>query len=788
MSPIRVGSARLDGEDLNAFYNYTQMDGWTESGTQIRWYMNGALQTSFNDKYTVPAATTQIGQTWYYTVLPGAWDPVNLIVVTGDLQTSPTVTIRSNTAPVTGTPTLDSMNGGTDYADEDLVTTAAATTDANSDPTTNIFHWTKGGVSQTNLQMPFDTEVPTINNTNGATNDYSGYGNNGVVNGSTWVQHGIVGGALSFNGNDYVTVQEHSNSLGGDGSWSTISVEFWIQASGATSTQTVVFKPDSTYPTSGYGLGYRVQYRSYADGYRVYWIVGNSSAQISLNTRITEGAGQWHHVVCTYQSGIGLSIYTDGLLRATLAGTGNINATANGLLYIGGVNSNSGDFVGQMDEVRIYKNVLSPAQIFQRYIETKDGLTANDTIVPQEIAAGDTWVCQVTPNDVWQDGIAKNSNSLTVSAVVGNGLPRINWYSPANTTLTANASDTIVFSQVSSDYNSNPLTYQWQLDGNNQATTQNWTSPSLNGGTHTVRVTVSDGSLTDYQQWTINVNGATQNAYLVIRGASNQINYRLYDSSINSWGTWNTLPGATIDSPAAFAVDNQLHIVVRGANSNQIWYSSVNLADNTFSGWTLLDGATPSAPTLTGNSTHLCLVVRGSNNIIFYRFYELVSSTWGSWVAMPNGATIDTPAAVLAGSDLHVSVRGVNQNQIWHGSVDVNTNLFAGWELLDGATPSTPTLTANSTSLCLVVRGNNNNIYYSWYNLGSQTWTSWIGFPFGTTPDTPAATITGDNLQIVVRGSNYDQIWHGTLNLVSNEWSGWTLLDGATPSKPILTS
>ena len=92
--------------------------------------------------------------------------------------------------------------------------------------------------------MPFDTEVPTVPNTNGVAKDYSGYNNNGAVNGSSWVQDGVVGGALSFDGNDYVTVQENGNSLGGDGSWSTISVEFWAKASGATSTQTVVFKPD----------------------------------------------------------------------------------------------------------------------------------------------------------------------------------------------------------------------------------------------------------------------------------------------------------------------------------------------------------------------------------------------------------------------------------------------------------------------------------------------------------------------------------------------------------------
>ena len=130
-------------------------------------------------------------------------------------------------------------------------------------------------------------------------------------------------------------------------------------------------------------------------------------------------SGQWHHVVCTYQSGVGLQIYTDGLLRASLVATGNINATSNSPLYIGGLKSAAGgDFVGQMDEVRIYRNVLSAAQIFQRYVETKDGLTASNTIVPQETAVGDNWVCQVTPNDAWQDGTPQTSNTLQVNGVI----------------------------------------------------------------------------------------------------------------------------------------------------------------------------------------------------------------------------------------------------------------------------------------------------------------------------------------------------------------------------------
>ncbi|RPI31779.1 MAG: LamG domain-containing protein, partial [Actinomycetota bacterium] len=469
VSPIRASNVRLDTENLGAYYIYTQADGLAEAGSQIRWYMNGTLQAGLNDQLSVPAATTQMGQTWYFTVVPRF--VFNSVGILGDMQTSPTVTIRGNAAPVTGLPTLDSANGGTDYNDEDLTTTAAATTDADTDVTTNIFHWTKNGASQTNLQMPFDTEVPTIPNTNGATKDYSGYNNNGQVNGSTWIQDGVVGGALGFDGNDYLQVQEVGSTLGGDGGWSQISVEFWIKTS-STSTETVLLMHDAVFDADDdepLGVGYWVDYRGRNDGYQVYWYVANTSAVNAMNFRVYEGAGQWHHVVCTYQSGVGLKIYTDGILRTTLAATGNINATADDLLNIGGLGT-TGNFVGSMDEVRIYPNALSAAQIFQRYVETKDGLTANNTIVPQETTVADSWICQVIPNDSWQDGATQTSNALNV--VAGNGMPHIDWYSTANS---VSEGATLNLNQVSSDPNADVLSYSWTLDTVEQATTANWT-------------------------------------------------------------------------------------------------------------------------------------------------------------------------------------------------------------------------------------------------------------------------------------------------------------------------
>lgn len=362
---------------------------------------------------------------------------------------------------------------------------------------------------------------------------------------------------------------------------------------------------------------------------------------------------------------------------------------------------------------------------------------------------------------------------------------------------TSTTSTSVALSLTYSDATSGVSQVRYSNDGvwdteswEDPSGTKAWTLPS-GDGTKTVYYQVKDnaGILSVTYDDTITLQTAGNKAYLVVRGENGGIYYKTYDVQAEVWGSWTSAAeGTTPEPPAAAVLGGKMHLVVKGSNLNQIWFGSVNLGDNSFSGWTLMDGSTPSAPTLTANSTHLCLVVRGSNSVIYYRFYALASEVWGAWQTVPLGTTLSTPAAALAGSELHLVVRGSNLNQIWHGTMNTETGTFSGWNLLSGATPSPPVLTSNTTDLCLVVRGNTNAVYYRWYNLASNTWGDWTGFPYGTTPDVPAATITGEKLQIVVRGMNYNQIWHGTLNLFTDAWSGWALLDGSTPSKPILAS
>jgi fibronectin type 3 domain-containing protein len=499
--PERVRDFRFTSSDLEARYDYYDADGLAEQNSQIRWYKDTVLQSSFNDLTTVPSGSTAEGQEWYFTVTPrDSWGDF------GSLQTSHTVTIIDNSAPTQGEPSLVS-SAGTDREDEDLIARAVGTFDADGDNVTNTYHWIKDGTSLTNLLLTFNTESFA------EATDQSGHGNDGTVSGPAWTEEGVVGGAYIFDGNGGINVAEQAGSLGGDGSWSTLSIEFWVKATENTNNERVIWLHNATDTRD---VAYRLAFRAYSDSNYLRWRVyalnttGLSMDTFSVDYNIPDGPRSWHHVVCTYELGVGLKIFVDGTERefTPYVEMGSMEAVGNGILDIG-YYSGSGDFVGLLDEVRLYPSVLSSAQIFQRFLETRDGSTDSSTIVAQETAAGDDWECEVIPNDSWEDGVADTSDTLTVLAVPGgqNSRPRIDAYCPVDFDVEVTEGETLNFTHVSSDPDDDPLDYVWLLEGSEMATSQNWTyMPGYaDAGVYNVTLVISDGGFSDSQEWNVTV-------------------------------------------------------------------------------------------------------------------------------------------------------------------------------------------------------------------------------------------------------------------------------------------
>ncbi|TRZ47976.1 MAG: hypothetical protein D4S01_11250, partial [Dehalococcoidia bacterium] len=231
--------------------------------------------------------------------------------------------VTENTAPEQDTPL---MTGETTL--DDLVCTPQSVSDDDGDEVTKIYNWIRDDDPIANLILPFDSMTdPGLEYSGFAyTRDYSGNGNDGNVFGASWTEDGVLGGAYSLDGsNDFIRIEEQGNSLGGNGNWEEISVEFWIKETEARARGTVVQKMGRPYSDEDIPnvaiyqyTGYRVDFGSSGDSNTITWRIYTENPedeedpfQYSLSADI--GAREdWHHVVVTYTSELGMKIYSDG--------------------------------------------------------------------------------------------------------------------------------------------------------------------------------------------------------------------------------------------------------------------------------------------------------------------------------------------------------------------------------------------------------------------------------------------------------------------------------------------
>ena len=182
--------------------------------------------------------------------------------------------------------------------------------------------------------------------------DSSGNGNNGIFNGDPQWVAGKFGGALEFNGNDYVNC--------GNGPslqiQAQITIAFWFKVQAFSNTwEAFLAKSDSAYRASrGDGTGNATHMGASGTS------VGGGNGWFNGTVIVT--GGQWHHYAATYDGSAG-RIYIDGVLDVTSPGTGQINLSSSDL-YIGENSGATGRFLhGLMDEVRIYSRALTGTEI-----------------------------------------------------------------------------------------------------------------------------------------------------------------------------------------------------------------------------------------------------------------------------------------------------------------------------------------------------------------------------------------------------------------------------------------
>jgi hypothetical protein len=212
--------------------------------------------------------------------------------------------------------------------------------------------------------------------------------NDGTIYGATWTS-GQIGGALDFDGDDYVEVAD-DESIGG-GVTSSLTVSMWLKSNvdlttGENSYRAMekadcyFFLQGNDGPIGTGGMNFLVK-RS------------NSNYHADIGTSLNNN--QWYHLVGTF-NGTDIKVYLNGILKDITNAGGPIDDD-NGILRIGSDDSGF-YFDGTIDDVRIYDRALSAGEIEELYREGLSPKASNPS--PADGAAG------VDPNTVlsWTPG------------------------------------------------------------------------------------------------------------------------------------------------------------------------------------------------------------------------------------------------------------------------------------------------------------------------------------------------------------------------------------------------
>ena len=180
--------------------------------------------------------------------------------------------------------------------------------------------------------------------------DRSGHGNTGTLNNVTWSPNGVFGSAASFNGttSSFVSVPDSSSLDLTNG----MTLEAWVKPTTDSGWNTVLLKEQ----TNAYSYA---MYANTNDNTPTGGVEAPSDTEVQGNTQVP--VNTWTHLAVTY-NGTVLALYVNGAQVATTLATGPIT-TSNGQLRIGSNSIWGEPFNGLIDEVRIYNQPLTAAQI-----------------------------------------------------------------------------------------------------------------------------------------------------------------------------------------------------------------------------------------------------------------------------------------------------------------------------------------------------------------------------------------------------------------------------------------
>jgi chitodextrinase len=178
--------------------------------------------------------------------------------------------------------------------------------------------------------------------------DLSGNGNTGTIANATWTSSAVYGNALRFNGsNSLVTIKDSPSLHLASG----MTLEAWVNPSITTNGwRDVIYKGNDNYFLEGTSGN-----NAPAGGVLI------SGADVITYGTSPLMANSWTHVALTFDGAM-LRLYVNGGQVVSLASAGAITTSTNPL-QIGGDSLFGQYFSGTIDEVRVYNQALTQAQI-----------------------------------------------------------------------------------------------------------------------------------------------------------------------------------------------------------------------------------------------------------------------------------------------------------------------------------------------------------------------------------------------------------------------------------------
>jgi hypothetical protein len=264
---------------------------------------------------------------------------------------------------------------------------------------TYIYKWIVNGKPLTEILMPFDTENINV------TKDYSGNEYHGALKGPNWTDKGKIGGAYYFNGaSDYIYIDLPISLKDIPNNDFTLSL--WLKSDDITQDQRVVLQAGNK--TEKNFIKIQQMYNQIHFG-----VCEDGTKRARRSDNISSNI--WYHIAGVWDaSENSLKLYVNGNISQKIGYRQYAMSIDQGF-DIGHGSTSSRFWLGYIDELQLFDRALSDGQIYQIYMNPKDGLINKSVIVADETNFCDIWRCNIIPNDGTQDGTIVKSNTLEVT-------------------------------------------------------------------------------------------------------------------------------------------------------------------------------------------------------------------------------------------------------------------------------------------------------------------------------------------------------------------------------------